>query len=678
MNISKTSEKLLSIFFNSPEKQLYINELIRLTGLLPNSVYQALKTLEKQQILRSTVQGRFRFYQLNTQYQYLNELKSIILDSSHQISTPSFKWIKILNRQTSHSFTSALCNSNTTLLKKIYGISVSSFWLNDITHGVYYSKEELQNLGKAIASLIESDNDFAKKDISLCKKTCNQLVTFSKSLTKINLTKLNNQDLAKQLDKFYNQYLAVFPFVTVPHAIERHFEEKIKKQVADKKIQQLLLSPVALTDQERDDAFKTASYIKKNGLNSQAQKLITKHWQKYTWLPMWSIYNQPFGKQYFKTEIKNILDNITDPQQELKRLKLEEAQASQKLEKAFKKIKASRALKEQVKFLQEYIHLRVLRKNTICQAHYYHLPLFYEAGKRLKLTKKQTKLLSHQELIHGLSKKLSSKEITKIVKNRQKGWAILMLNGKLKTIIGNRQIIETIERYNIVSPTSDLKKIIKGNSACHGKVVGKVKIINKLSELNKINKGDILVTKMTTPDYMVAIHKAAAIVTDEGGVTCHAAIVSREFNIPCIVATQNATQVLTDNTLIEVNAYIGEVQILESLDFPENIKKIQANSIYKGKVKGTAKIIQDSSDFSKIKSGDILITSQTTPEFLSALYRVKGFIVDENSLTSHAVLSGKALKIPSVMGAQFARHAIKDGEKIELDATKGLIRRLSV
>ena len=72
-----------------------------------------------------------------------------------------------------------------------------------------------------------------------------------------------------------------------------------------------------------------------------------------------------------------------------------------------------------------------------------------------------------------------------------------------------------------------------------------------------------------------------------------------------------------------------------------------------------------------------MIAPQTTPEYLSSLYRVKGFVVDEESLTSHAVLYGKALKLPSIMGAGFARNAIQDGEKIELDATNGLVRKLS-
>ncbi|OGI35302.1 MAG: hypothetical protein A2407_02495 [Candidatus Moranbacteria bacterium RIFOXYC1_FULL_44_8] len=78
-----------------------------------------------------------------------------------------------------------------------------------------------------------------------------------------------------------------------------------------------------------------------------------------------------------------------------------------------------------------------------------------------------------------------------------------------------------------------------------------------------MKKGDILVTTMTTPDYIVALRKASAVVTDEGGMTCHAAIVSRELKIPGIVATKIATKVLHDGDLVEVRANHGVVKILK-------------------------------------------------------------------------------------------------------------------
>ena len=326
--------------------------------------------------------------------------------------------------------------------------------------------------------------------------------------------------------------------------------------------------------------------------------------------------------------------------------------------------------------LQEYIFLRTYRKNAICQAHYYHLPLLYEVGNRLSLGSDEIKFLSYQEMLDGLKGKLSVNQLKNRVREREKGWAVLMLNGKARTITGVEKIIETMERYRIVSPGPQAVKVIKGNPACRGEVTGRVKIIRKLSELNKVEEGDVLVAKMTTPDYMLAIHKAAAIVTDEGGVTCHAAIVSREFNLPCIVGTRNATQILADGDVVEVDADNGVVRVVEAVDVDEKIKQIYGKTCFKGKVRGAVRIVLDAHDFPKVKEGDILVTSQTTPEYLSSLYKVKGFIVDEDSLTSHAMLYAKALKLPAIMGTQFARNVLTDGEKVELDATNGVIKRI--
>ena len=101
--------------------------------------------------------------------------------------------------------------------------------------------------------------------------------------------------------------------------------------------------------------------------------------------------------------------------------------------------------------------------------------------------------------------------------------------------------------------------ITRGLGASPGLVSGTVKIIRKLDELDKILEGDILVTTMTTPDMVPAMKRANGIVTDEGGVTCHAAIISRELGIPCVAGTGEATEVLEENTKITIDGKKGLV-----------------------------------------------------------------------------------------------------------------------
>ena len=105
--------------------------------------------------------------------------------------------------------------------------------------------------------------------------------------------------------------------------------------------------------------------------------------------------------------------------------------------------------------------------------------------------------------------------------------------------------------------------MIHGTTASPGMVNGVVKIIQTIKEVSKIRKGEIIVCSMTRPELMPAVKKAKAIVTDEGGITCHAAIISRELKIPCIIGTKIATKILKDGDFVEVDANNGVIRVLE-------------------------------------------------------------------------------------------------------------------
>ena len=96
--------------------------------------------------------------------------------------------------------------------------------------------------------------------------------------------------------------------------------------------------------------------------------------------------------------------------------------------------------------------------------------------------------------------------------------------------------------------------------ACKGIVKGRVKICRSIHDIIKVEKGEILVASMTRPEFLPAMQKAAGFITDEGGITSHAAIVSREMNKPCIIGTKIATQVFKDGDIIEVDANTGMVK----------------------------------------------------------------------------------------------------------------------
>jgi pyruvate,water dikinase len=110
---------------------------------------------------------------------------------------------------------------------------------------------------------------------------------------------------------------------------------------------------------------------------------------------------------------------------------------------------------------------------------------------------------------------------------------------------------------------SNFKGEIKGNTAYFGKTIGKVRKIIDRNQLKHFKEGEILVSPSTLPSFLPAMRKSAGIISDEGGVVCHAAIVARELKKPCIIGTKIAVDVLNDGDLIEVDANKGVVKILE-------------------------------------------------------------------------------------------------------------------
>ncbi len=122
---------------------------------------------------------------------------------------------------------------------------------------------------------------------------------------------------------------------------------------------------------------------------------------------------------------------------------------------------------------------------------------------------------------------------------------------------------------------SRAKVILKGSAASVGMAGGPVKIIHSPSEIDKILEGDVLVTEMTTPDFVPAMKRASAIVTDEGGRTSHAAIVSRELGIPCVVGTETATTTLKDYPKVTVDGKTGAVY--EGIIKAEKEKRVESS-----------------------------------------------------------------------------------------------------
>ncbi|MCL7417261.1 MAG: phosphoenolpyruvate synthase [Halalkalicoccus sp.] len=132
---------------------------------------------------------------------------------------------------------------------------------------------------------------------------------------------------------------------------------------------------------------------------------------------------------------------------------------------------------------------------------------------------------------------------------------------------GNGGSMEYEERE---SDENDGEELVHGLGSSPGRASGAARIVTKLDQLDKVEEGDIIVTQMTTPDMVPAMKRASGIVTDEGGMTSHAAIVSRELGVPAVVGTSNGTKVIEDGQQITIDGERGSVEAGRASDEPEH------------------------------------------------------------------------------------------------------------
>lgn len=205
-----------------------------------------------------------------------------------------------------------------------------------------------------------------------------------------------------------------------------------------------------------------------------------------------------------------------------------------------------------VDLFQFLVFYRTERTDVINQGIFQAMPILKETARSFDVTYQQLLACTTEEVRSGKIPRV------KFIDEREKNYAIMLDAGELKLVNGIEA--EKIKEY-LADEITD-HQTIKGTVAARGKVTGVVKKVFAKTDYDKVQEGHVLVTSMTSPEMIPIMKRAVAFVTDEGGVTCHAAIIAREMKKPCIIGTKIATQVLKDGDLVEVDADTGVVRII--------------------------------------------------------------------------------------------------------------------
>ena len=396
-------------------------------------------------------------------------------------------------------------------LHKILGKVIGQENLIAIDDNIFYVEEKVE----IFKNLVKKEPEkFLQKFNALAIDQMEKLKEYVESNSQKDFTKLTNKELSKEKTNFEDQFLLMVPYLNpllyVADSIEKFIIEKI---------------PNLKFDEIRPS--KKISAERLNDILLEGKIPMEKVLEEFGWYTMILLRGKP--------------------------LTMDELEEIKKMATHSKPIKISE--NPLIKHLQDLMWIKFERIDTMNIAFYKMMNLYKEIFKRINLDIKYWDVFLHEELTIALE----TGEIPKNLDSRFEHRGIIMEN----KVITHLTIDECKAYHELFIPKPKITNIIKGRPACKGKVTGKVKVVKEISEISKVEEGDILVAIETFVQFEPYMHKTAAMIVEVGGLLTHTAIFAREFNIPTILGVEQATELFEDDELVEVDADKGIVKKLK-------------------------------------------------------------------------------------------------------------------
>jgi phosphohistidine swiveling domain-containing protein len=425
----------------------------------------------------------------------------------------------------------------------------------------YFAKDVIKighEIDKFLSSPKNLKNFKAKAEVS--EKECKILAGKILHLDISALSDPGLADLLKRWCEIYYLFTARFmPIDATDETLEsdfRHALETSKIKLSFQDVADLLTPdlPTYVQREHKDFCSLAQKYLGR--ISSQVKrKALEKHLGKWWWTVMGWGQHKPMDREFLIKKLskeKDVKQLLKTQQKEEKARKLVLNRKKKLLAQLPVKIKNFLSAFE---VLAEMHDTRKEVQMKMMTAGFKITDLIL---KRQKVSAKYRNFILLEEYLKLHQQKPS---VLELEKRKKYYWYEVWNNGGSEMLSG-KKAWEKIRQSGINSQgDKQTTKEIKGLPASPGKAIGRAKVELNAEVLNRtIQKGEILITSQTTPEFAPAMKKAAAIVTDEGGITSHAAIVSRELGIPCVIGTKIATKVFKDGDLVEVDANKGLVR----------------------------------------------------------------------------------------------------------------------
>ncbi len=375
--------------------------------------------------------------------------------------------------------------------------------------------------------------------------------------------------LKESFETYSKAALNAWPFLIIMPVSDKVISEEImallSKRVEQKEKLEDYFRILCLPEKENEPNKEEKAFLELCILGAKKdaslKKKIDQHVKKFGWIGSRNLWDKDWKKEDVKKRIDYFLSSGLNPEKQLAKLLLTRVDIKKQRTEIEKELKISEkdSLGIMLSVGREYAFLRTYRTDSMHWAGFQAKPLLSAIGKKFGINYTQVTMMSVEEISDSLK---NNKLVVPIsgLDERYADFGSILFKNKFNILSGKEldQLKEIIKEKFKVERTTE----VKGSPAFQGKVTGIARIVLSSFDIEKVKQGEILVAQMTFPNYVPAMERAAAFVTDEGGILCHAAIVSREMQKPCIIGTKTATQVFKDGDLVEVDAGKGIVRKL--------------------------------------------------------------------------------------------------------------------
>ncbi len=395
-------------------------------------------------------------------------------------------------------------------------------------------------------------NTKAKKKVEIgWKQDLKKLQSIESKIAKVNLSGLSDRDFIALWDTFHGCTASFWQNVIIPELanygsiplLEKNLKKEISKDADMSHILEVLTAP------------SKSSFYEKEEIDLYNSKNLLLHTRKYFWLKNNYGHVEILNQKYFADRKRKLSKHLP---LEIKERKVG---VTKRKKDVIKRFKLSNMTKQIAESIVECIEWQDERKKHIWMYLHYKDLLIEEMAKRVGVDKDI--LLDYREV--ELSQMFKDKGFQNLGRSNFRGY--LLGNHGVRKIDSN--LAQSLwGKYLDKSTNAHVDQIsgIIASKRERSLVVGRAKVVMNPALSQGFELGDVLVTTMTTPEFVFLMKDASAIVTDTGGLTSHAAIVARELKKPCIIGTKIATKVLKDGDVVEVDAELGTVKIIKRAD----------------------------------------------------------------------------------------------------------------